>query len=643
MKRILCVLLILLLIIAQAGAAAEGTGPARTVHILFTHDMHSYYGTAKALIGGEVHEHGNAARLKTLLDQNTDENTIYLDAGDFSMGTLLQAGFLTDAYELRLLGQLGCAVTTFGNHEFDFGGDGAATMLRAAMEAGDPLPAMVQSNILSDGELTETQQNFKDAADEYGIRDHVIREVGGVQVGIFGLLGIDGISCSPTSGLNYENYIEAAKKTVEALKAEGAELIVCLSHSGTSGDGVNGEDFDLAKQVPNIDFIVSGHSHTTYQTPVRIGNTYVASAGEYLTNLGSITFSVSDSGVECTDYRLIRCDETVEEDPGIAAVYDEYKQHIEQTYLANEDCAYDEVICHTDFSFMPLGEMYATHQEYPLGNLIADSYLYEARRNGIDDIDVALVGLGTIRGAFFEGDITVSDAFEICSLGAGYDGTAGHPLLGAYITGKELKLLVELDASLGPMVSSIKMSYSGLKYTFNTERIILDRSYDAVLVREDGAEEEIEDDRLYKVCCNMYAANMLGMLNGLTKGILSITPKYADGTPITDFYDCSLFNTDGREIKEWIAFKNYLSSLPLKNGVPAIPDSYASAEGRKAKISEGGLAIFAHPGLVTWVVIDLGVLLIGVIAVLLITRRKRWARRARKKAEHRAKKALKSK
>ena len=84
--------------------------------------------------------------------------------------------------------------------------------------------------------------------------------------------------------------------------------------------------------------------------------------------------------------------------------------------------------------------MYATHGEYPFGNLIADSYIYEAKRNGIDDIDVALVGLGTVRNTFGKGDITTADAFEVCSLGVGSDGSAGHPIISAYITGKELKL-----------------------------------------------------------------------------------------------------------------------------------------------------------------------------------------------------------
>lgn len=639
MKKFVCILLSMVLLAGSCCVFAESTG-ARELKILFTHDIHSYFDITHSMGVEGIKEHGGAARLATLLNRNRNENTLYLDAGDFAMGTLLQAGYSTDAFELRLLGKLGCDVTTFGNHEFDFGGYGTAKMLESAVASGDALPAFVQSNMILNGELNEEQQALASAMEHYGAKEYILKEVNGLRVGIFGLLGPDGIVTAPTSGMNFMDYIEAAKKTVSALQAEKADVIICLSHSGTSGDGVNGDDFELARAVPEIDVIISGHSHSSYTSPVRCGKTFIVSAGEYLFNLGSLTLSVSDGNVACTDYALILCDASVEEDPEIKALYEGYKSQIEATYLAEENCHYSDVICHSDFNFTCLGEMYATHEEYPLGNLIADSYLYEARRNGIDDIDVALVVLGTIRGAFPEGDITVSDAFEICSLGVGSDGSAGHPVLAAWITGRELKLLVELDASLGPMVSSIKMSYAGLRYTFNTKRMIMDRAYDIRLVRQDGSLEEIEDDRLYKASCNMYALNMLGMLNGLTKGILSITPKRADGTPIPkeEYYDYSILNQNGKEIKEWIAFKNYLSSFPEKNNIPTIPERYASKEGRKEKVSLGGFAIIAHPGPTTLFVLGLIVVLLAMILILILTRKQRKARKAEKKKRKAARK-----
>lgn len=599
---------------AYADTAAPADG--KELKILFTHDIHSFLEPTEGYVEGEVREHGGAARLATLLKANSDENTIYVDAGDFSQGTLFQAGYETGAYELRMLGELGCDVTTPGNHEWDHAGKGFATMLKSAMKSGSPLPKMVQSNLDFSGDLTAEQQEVKDTLGKYGAMPYVILHVNGLNVGVFGLSGIESIEDSPTSGMNWIDYKEAAKTIVDELQGQ-VDVIVCLSHSGTEGDGENGEDFELADEVPGIDVIISGHSHSAYHEVVQRGETFVGSTGEYLNNLGSMTLNVAaDGSVTCTDYALLPIDDSVAADPAMEEIINGYKKNIQETYLKDYNASYDEVICYSNFDFMPLGEMYATHQEYPLGDLIADSYLYEAQKNGINDIDVALVGLGTVRGSFFKGPITTADAFEICSLGVGADGSAGHPLLTAYVTGKELKLLVELDASLGPVVSAIKMSYGGLAYTFNEKRTLLDRVTEVNLVRADGTTEEIADDQLYKVCCNMYAANMLGMLNGLTKGALKIVPKYADGTPVEDFYTCSILNPEGKEVKEWVAFRDYLMSFDKgKGGLPVIPDVYQAAQDRKVKVSEGGFAKLKNPGATTIIVNVLGWLVVILVLV----------------------------
>lgn len=461
-KRIFCLILASILFLSVLPASAAGE--TKEIRILFTHDIHSHFVPAKGLVDGQEREYGGAARLMTLLKQNRTENSVYLDAGDFSMGTLLQASYSTDAYELRLLGDLGCDVTTFGNHEFDYGDEAVAQMLDAARASGDPLPQIVQSNMVTDGELTEEQKPLVESMKEYGVKKYTVLDVNGVKVAVFGLFGIDSLECTPTTKMEFESYLATAKKTVQQIKEnEAPDLIVCLSHSGTAGDGKNGEDITLAKRVPGIDVILSGHSHGKYDQPVTVEKTLIVASGAYLINLGVLDLTIDAQGVRCKSHKLLPCDGTVEDDPELKAQLDGYIRHVNETYLSDEQVGYTDVICRSDFDFMPLEEMESTHQEYPFGDLIADSYLYEARRNGIDDIDVALVGLGTIRGSFRKGDITTADAFEMCSLGVGADGSAGHPVVAAYITGRELKLIAELDASFGPMLSYIKMSYAGLK------------------------------------------------------------------------------------------------------------------------------------------------------------------------------------
>lgn len=601
---------------------------SREVNILFTHDIHDYYYPTETIADdGSILEHGGAAKLATLIKENTSDNSIYVDAGDFSMGTLLQAAYSTDAAELQLLGMLGCEITTFGNHEFDYGASGITDMLNKAMSVdGIKLPQIVCANVNFDGELDSDRKIFKKATEDYGMKDFVIKEINGVKIAFMGLMGYDSISCAPTSGQEWDDYIDTAKRVVKDI-GDSADIIVAISHSGTAS-AEKGEDIDLAKKVPEIDLIISGHTHTTYSEPVKVGDTLIISDGCYLQNLGKLSIDVADGKISCKSYTLLPIDSSVKEDEDIAEFVENLKQMVNDSYLADYGYSFDEVLADCPFDFTSLQNMYNTHEEYPMGDLIADAYMYAAKQNGINDIDVALVGLGTIRSTFPKGAVTVADAFESCSLGVGEDGSAGHPLLASYITGKELKLLVELDASLGPMVSSIKMSYSGLEYTFNEKRIILDKVTDLYLVREDGSHEKIEDNKYYKVCCNMYAANMLGMLNGLTKGILSIAPKDANHDPITDsFYNYSLKTTDGKELKEWIAMCDYLKSLET------IPEKYSDKQGRKVKVSEGGLAIFKNPGLTTWVVIIVPTLIIIWIIYLIASRKKRKAKRLAKKAK----------
>ena len=602
---------------APIASPIDTTLPSSEITILFTHDIHDYYYPTKMLTDKGLVEHGGAARLATLIKQNSNDHSIYVDAGDFSMGTLLQAGY-TDATELKILGLLGCSVTTFGNHEFDLGAEGAAKMLSSASLSNQNLPELVCANISFDQLLSEDQKLFYDAFTEYGVKDYIIKEINGVKVAFIGLMGYESIEDAPTSGQNWTDYIETAKNAVAEI-GDSADIIVALSHSGTKGDGKTGEDFDLAMNVPEIDVIISGHSHNFYSEPIIVGNTILVSQGCYLEHLGVLNLEVYGKNAVCKDYKLVPIDSSVSEDEEIKAYVEEIKNTVDEEYVSNFGFNFNQVIAYSPFSFSSLNEMYRTHQEYPMGDLIADSYMYESRKQGIDDIDVALVGLGTIRNTFSEGEITTADAFESCSLGVGKDGSVGHPIIGVYVSGKEIKLAVELDASLGPLVSSIKMSYSGLSYTFNEKRMLLDRVTDLCLVRADGSKEKIEDDKLYKVCCNMYAANMLGMLNGLTKGILSISLKAADGSPVTDTYDFSLIDKNGNEIKEWFCLADYLSSFEKgQSGLPTIPMAYSDMQNRKVKVSEGGLAVIAHPGTSTLVVIALPIILICIIVLIIV-------------------------
>src|SRR5690606_32711819 len=102
--------------------------------ILFTHDLHDNLYPHKIEENGKIVTVGGYARLATAIEEerNKHEQTILVDAGDFSMGTLFQTIFSRHSPTLRLMGELRYDAVTLGNHEFDFRAAGLADSLMAA-------------------------------------------------------------------------------------------------------------------------------------------------------------------------------------------------------------------------------------------------------------------------------------------------------------------------------------------------------------------------------------------------------------------------------------------------------------------------------------------------------------------------------
>ncbi len=116
---------------------------------------------------------------------------------------------------------------------------------------------------------------------------------------------------------------------------------------------------------------------------------------------------------------------------------------------------------------------------------------------------------GTIRDTYTKGDITVEDVYNSFSLGIGKDGIAGYPLISTYLTGEELKLAAEVDASVSDFMTTARLYCSGLNFTYNPNRMILNKVTDCYLTKDDQR-IEIQDDQLYHVVTDLYTGQMLG-------------------------------------------------------------------------------------------------------------------------------------
>ena len=628
MRRLLCLVMLLALAlslsVSQVWAADE---TAEEITILYTHDMHSSFLPKE---GPDGHSRGGYARLKTLIDEQKEEhpNALVLDGGDFSMGSLFQTAYSTSALELRAMGQMGYDVTTFGNHEFDYRASGLADMLYAAVDSGDPLPAIVDANYLPPQEDEETW----DALYTYGVQDYRILERGGVLYVIFGLTGVDSDECAPMSGMELRDPVETAKRVVEEATeqcqtAYGADpVVICLSHSGTEKG--KGEDYELARKVDGIDVIISGHTHTTLEQPIEVNDTYIVSAGENSKNLGVLTLTRTQDGVELKDSRLVPVDERVPEDPEMAAWIEAAKSQVEQDYLADFDLEFDQVLVNNPYQFDTVDEVYDTQHESTLGNLLADAYYWAGNQASQDPVDVALTASGVIRDTFPKGPITVSQVFNVASLGIGADGVPGYPLISVYLTGKDLKNAIEVDASVPPLMSAAQLFYSGVGYSFNTNRMIFDKVDYAVLMREGGITEPIVDDQLYHVVTGLYIGQMLGAVESSTFNILTVTPRDAQGNPIdiSQLEDYILHDDEGNEVKEWYAIASYLQSMGGE-----MDQKYGQTDGRKLVYSSWNpVSLLKNAGLPTSLAILALVIVVALLVVLVVLVRKFILRRMRR-------------
>ena len=129
--------------------AVKAEAERKSIDVMFLHDLHSHLENFAVVEDGETLNLGGMPQMKTVIDAQKAKNpdTLVLDGGDFSMGTLIQTVYESEAAELKMLGNIGCEVTTLGNHEFDYKATGLANMMTAAVTSGVNVPAMVVCNV----------------------------------------------------------------------------------------------------------------------------------------------------------------------------------------------------------------------------------------------------------------------------------------------------------------------------------------------------------------------------------------------------------------------------------------------------------------------------------------------------------------
>jgi hypothetical protein len=189
-----------------------------------------------------------------------------------------------------------------------------------------------------------------------------------------------------------------------------------------------------------------------------------------------------------------------------------------------------------------------------------------------------------------------------------------------YLTGEELKLVAEVDSTVSDLMTSARLYTYGLQWSYNPNRMLLNKATDVYIVNRAGERVELEDKKLYRVVTDMYSALMLGGVTDMSFGLLSLIPKKADGSLVTD-YNAEVVMSGGKELKAWAAIATYMGSFKDSDGdgVGNVPALYGTNQGRKEVEDSKSLGdLLKNPNKFFWMILAVVVVLILLVVAIII-------------------------
>lgn len=490
-KRFLAAMLAVILVLcALPVLAAEETKTNDTV-VLYTNDTHC--GVDAGTPEGSMGFANLAALKKELAAQH--ENVLLVDAGDAiqgeAIGTLSNGGYLID-----IMNQVGYDLATFGNHEFDYG-----------MEVAKSLLTKSNAKYLS--------CNFKDLATGKTVADaYTIKELSGKKVAFIGISTPETFTKSTPAyfqdangnfiysfceGNNGQELYAAVQSTIDTAKAEGAEIVIAIAHTGVDTQSSPWTSYEIIQNTTGINAYIDGHSHSTIageKVADKSGKEVVlTSTGTKLQNIGKLTLAAD--GTITTELVNGYTNVDAETDTFIKSIQAQYEEKL------------NEVVAKTSVALTvndpETGKRIVRTRETNLGDLCADAY----RANL--GTDIAFVNGGGIRANIEAGDITYGQIIAVHPF--------GNSACSIEVKGQQVLDALELGASASPNESGGFLQVSGLKYTIDPNvpsPVVLDehkqfvkvegerRVKDVMIIKADGTCEPIDPEKTYTLASHNY-------------------------------------------------------------------------------------------------------------------------------------------
>ena len=502
-------------------------------------------------------DYAGIARMATLIKtlRAKDKNVLTLNAGDVFVGSFEFNKFLGYP-ELKIMENLYDAME-LGNHEFDLGVDALAGILSGQIAGASPVNLPVLCANVNFSGTTPSLQFLANT-----VKPSIIKTVGGVTVGIFGLLTQEPQNYSDAVNAMFPYPYEDPDQTktlwyhageiAGGLKQQGCEVVICVSHLGTS------LDVAALSQVPYIDVIIGGHSHDAYAQPILANGKIIVQAGEFGKYLGELKLNVANGGgVTLDSWMLHRVDGRIKEDSQVRGIVNKVKSGVVSDPRFGP--VYSQHIALALRDILKSWPANSQNRDTPLGNLVTDAFRNRLTKAGFQ-VDLALDVLGSLGANIPAGKVVGNTILR--AVPYGYDPASGLgfkvvvvPLTGGFLLGG-----LEYAADMVSLTTDLAVQASGVTYTYDSSKPPVQNlgdisRIDPTSVVVNGELVALNPGKVYYVAMSEQVFNFL---NALTGGQLPSIP--------TGLFEYNVV----RDYMRFLRFIQYKSEGRIKDTAPAL-------------------------------------------------------------------------
>ena len=410
------------------------------------------------------------------------DGSLMLDSGDTFHGQSI-ATLVKGESVAKLMKACGYDAMTTGNHDWSYGKD-------RLKELGGIANVKILSGNIKNADGT----SFFDT-------DALVKEITKngktLKIGVFGVSDPEmknKTTPSNVEGLDFQDAVAYAKKEAAALKAEGCDVVIALSHTL--------DPKNVAAQVDGVDLWLCGHEHIELSESVTTpdGSTaYVSESGYYLNTVGLIDLNctMDEDGSVHVDYKKTSVDyeaaQNYPKDASVTAVLDSIKA--ENETVLNRIIGTSPVELDGVWEHIRIGQT-------NLGNVITDAYLLAT------GADIAFENAGGIRASIAAGTVTYGDVINVSPY--------GNYVVTKKLTGAQIKEMLETSLVIQknciaandsgewdawPNDSGSYLQVGGITVRFDPAQPAGAR---VLSVKKDG--QDLDDTKEYTVAVNNYLA-----------------------------------------------------------------------------------------------------------------------------------------